>query len=232
MNQEPAPPAPITEHHIAVRRTARYHCIGEPGDAIREVWIVIHGYAQLARHFIRPFRELASSERLIVAPEALSRSYDGVIDTASHAQAHVGAIWMTREDRLAEIDDYVGYLDQLHSTIVAGCNHPNLIVRVLGFSQGTATASRWFALGSSRIDHLILWGGALAADLDMASSRDRFSGARFTAVAGEEDKVFTPSEARGQGERLASLGIVQETICFVGGHVIDRETLMLLPDLH
>ncbi len=226
MTQEPTPPDAITEHHIVVQRTARYHLIGQPGESIRELWIVIHGYAQLARHFIRSFRELASNERLIVAPEALSRSYEGAIDTESHARARVGAIWMTREDRLAEIDDYLHYLDELHRTIVARCNSPELIIRVLGFSQGTATASRWFALGESRIDHLILWGGALAADPDVDSYRDRFSNARFTTVAGEADAVFPPSTADEQQRRLELLGIVQTTITFAGGHSIDREVLL------
>jgi len=46
---------------------------------------------------------------------------------------------MTREDRLHEIDDYVHYLDALHTKIVP----QGATVTALGFSQGTATVCRW-----------------------------------------------------------------------------------------
>jgi hypothetical protein len=42
----------IHEHHLTVRRTARYHVLGDAAEAIREVWIVCHGYGQLAAEFI------------------------------------------------------------------------------------------------------------------------------------------------------------------------------------
>ena len=67
----------VQEHHLTVTRTARYFTLGQPGPALREVWVVCHGYGQLAEPFLAHFAEVTSPARLIVAPEALSRFYVG-----------------------------------------------------------------------------------------------------------------------------------------------------------
>ena len=61
----------MEEHHINVPRTARYHTVGDGGTA-RAIWIVLHGYGQLARYFLRKFEGLDAG-LLIVAPEGLTR---------------------------------------------------------------------------------------------------------------------------------------------------------------
>src|SRR2546425_9676771 len=79
---------------------------------------VCHGSGQLAARSLRHFEPLADGTRLVVAPEALSRFY--LEDTTVPAKERkVGATWMTRENRLSEIDDYVRYLDALHAEVFA-----------------------------------------------------------------------------------------------------------------
>ena len=39
--------------HLTVSRTARYFTLGPDGAPVRELWIVLHGYAQLASRSIR-----------------------------------------------------------------------------------------------------------------------------------------------------------------------------------
>ena len=97
--------APAREHHLAVNRTARYHTLGEPSAALRQVWFVLHGHAQLSAFFIRHFAVLDDGTRLIVAPEALDRFYVDRTTFTGAGQARVAATWMTKEDRLAEIAD-------------------------------------------------------------------------------------------------------------------------------
>src|SRR4051812_21085005 len=108
-----------TEHHIHVRRTARYYTLGEPGNQTRDVWFVCHGYGQLAADFIKEFEIIADPTRVIVAPEGLSRHY-AVNEAGFHSsESKVVASWMTREDREAEIDDYVAYLDAVYAEIIS-----------------------------------------------------------------------------------------------------------------
>src|SRR6267154_2573155 len=167
----------MQEHHVSTPRSARYFTVGSPAHAA-EVWFACHGYGQLASRFLERFRPIEAERRCIVAPEGLSRFYL----TESPAERRVGSSWMTREDRLHEIDDYIRYLDALYRTVASGQS----TVTVLGFSQGTATACRWAAVGASRVDRLILWGGEVPPDLDLT----RLRVPRLTLVYGTRDEFF------------------------------------------
>jgi predicted esterase len=217
----------LREHHIPVSRTARYYTLGDPAASARELWYVLHGYAQLGARFLRRFTTLDDGSRLIVAPEALSRFY---VERPgrSHAQAPIGASWMTREDRLSEIDDYIRYLDALHAQIIqplAGW-HPR--ITVLGFSQGAATAARWIERGSARADRLILWGGLLPPELDLAARADAFRSLELIVAAGDSDAHLPPSSLAEQRERLAKHGIEAREVLYSGGHEISGEALGFL----
>src|SRR6266513_4988549 len=179
----------MQEHVLSTSRTARYFTLGHPTDAT-ELWFVCHGYGQLASRFLERFRALESPRRCIVAPEGLSRFYL----TEHPTERRVGASWMTREDRLHEIDDYVRYLDAVHAQVASGAAK----VTALGFSQGTATACRWAAFGSARIDRLILWGGEVPPDLDLK----RLRVPSLTLVYGTRDQFFTPKVVAANEARL------------------------------
>src|SRR5688500_9204944 len=89
----------MEEHHITVRRTARYYTLGPVDGDVAEVWIVCHGFAQLAGRFMRHFTAIDDGTRLIVAPEALNRFYVEAVPGVHGPDSKVGATWMTREDR-------------------------------------------------------------------------------------------------------------------------------------
>src|SRR5688572_17917874 len=96
------------EHHLRVQRTARYYALGSVGAHVRCIWVVLHGYGQLAASLLSRCAPLAGDDTLVVAPEALSRFYLAPVSPADHRNAKVGASWMTREARESEIADYVG----------------------------------------------------------------------------------------------------------------------------
>jgi predicted esterase len=214
----------LQEHHLSVSRTARYFTLGNSSGGVEEVWFACHGYAQLAARFLEKLRVLDDGRRYLVAPEGLSRFYL----TESPAERRVGASWMTREDRLREIDDYLRYLDALYREVLGQVEGPAVRVTALGFSQGTATVSRWAALGQSRIDHVVLWGGELPPDLDLAATRDRVRGVRFTLVYGERDEYITRKVVDGMTARLREHDIPHHVHAFAGGHEIDPEVLRTL----
>ena len=87
--------------HLTVSRTARYFTLGPDGAPVSELWIVLHGYAQLASRFLRWFSPLDDGATVIAAPEALSRFYLETRLDGGHGPA-IGATWLTREDRAAE----------------------------------------------------------------------------------------------------------------------------------
>lgn len=223
-------PETMREQHITVPRTARYYTLGRAGPELGQVWFVCHGYGQLAARFIRRFRGLDNGRRLIVAPEALSRFYLGDHGGPHGPESRVGATWMTREDRLREIDDYVRYLDLLHDHVMAGVDRASVRVVVLGFSQGTATVARWVTLGRVRPDELILWAGGFPPDLDLQRAAERLAGVRVRIVAGEQDRLVTPRALEAEIGRLRAHGLEPELIRFDGGHQLDPDTLGRLAD--
>lgn len=226
-----ANPSAIQEHSLEVTRTARVYTLGG-GDAtqIDECWIACHGYRQLARRFMRRFKGIAGPSRMVVAPEALSRFYVDSDGGRHGAEARVGATWMTREDRLNEIADYVSYLD-----IVARRFQPDgdrVCRRVaFGFSQGVHTASRWAVMGQTPVDRLILWGAYVPPDLDLDRFAERWSAMDVVQVHGEEDPSRSERLAHEQAERLTAAGLSLTQRSHAGGHIIDAELLAELAEL-
>ena len=209
----------MDEHRLSVPRSARYFTIGADPRTAREIWFVLHGYGQLAGRFLRHFVSLGDGQRAVVAPEGLSRFY-----LESDARDKVGASWMTREDRLTEIDDYVHYLDVVFAEVTRE-RRPAGGIHVLGFSQGTATASRWLVHGSASAERLILWGGEIPPDLDLARARERWGRTTLLFVAGSGDQFITPKVLARDEQRLKDHGIAYRVERFEGGHEVVPEVL-------
>ena len=226
----------INEHHLAVRRTARYFALGDYSADVEEVWVVCHGYGQLAASFLRLFVPIAAPSRLVIAPEALSRFYLDRTPGATDSPPRVGATWMTREDRDHEIADHVAYLDLLSESVRErlpvkpgdSTGTPRVRLRVVGFSQGVATVARWLAFGRTRADALICWAGSFPPDVDLTALADRLAGADVTFVAGDRDELATWTNAEAQVRRFLDAGIPARLVRFDGGHRLDTPTLAML----
>ena len=174
--------------------------------------------------FLRRFEPLAQPGRLIIAPEALNRFY------LRGFFGKVGATWMTREDRLHEIDDYVGYLDRLAETLIAQMDRPPKRVMTLGFSQGTATVCRWLTMGNIEPERLIIWAGGMPPDLDYDQYRNKINRAKPALVFGSADEYISRQDFDKEVSRLAELKIEHQTYEFDGGHEIEPALLMKIWD--
>lgn len=213
-------------HHIRVAKRARYYTLGSSHDAAA-IWLVCHGYGQLAGRFITGFAAIAAPGRLIVAPEALHRFY---VDPppAPAAQRRVGATWMTREDRENDIADYVDYLDQLVSEMLA--QSPKARLHALGFSQGSATVTRW-AVHAARVpDHLVVWAGEIPTDVDWIMGARKLAGTRIDVVRGDRDEATSPQIIQRNQDTLTEAGLRYQLHSFPGAHRLDDETLRRLAD--
>ena len=213
------------EHHITVERSARYVTLGPRDGTAREIWFVLHGYGQLAAEFIQRFATLDDGSREIVAPEALNRFYLVGVDAAPAAERPVGATWMTKEDRLGEINDYVSYLDAVAARELQPYGKRATLPRivVLGFSQGAATASRWIVSGAIRPTHLVLWGGFLPPDVDPKSAP--LGSPSFRIVLGSRDRFLSEGRLAEEERRLSEHGFRYQLVRYEGGHGIVAATL-------
>lgn len=212
----------IRVDRLTVPRTARYAAFGPPPAEAAEWWFVLHGYGQQAADFLATCAALDDGHRLVVAPEALSRFYNA--GNGSMANATVGASWMTREDRDHEIADYLRYLDTLLGALTGG-RPAAPPVHVLGFSQGTATASRWVAAGRVQAARLVAWGGVIAPELDLRSPDAPLRRTRVQLVVGSRDQFATEERIAAERARLDEAGLEYEAISFNGGHRLDNATL-------
>lgn len=219
----------VATHAIVVPRTARYCTLGPTHGFPREVWFVCHGYGQLARRFVQQFAALDDGTRLIVAPEALSRFYlDPIPKRRNDPSPRIGASWMTREDREAEIADYVAYLERLAEEVRHSLTGAAPRIVVLGFSQGTATVCRWLAASAMRFDQLVLWAGSIPPELDLAAWADRLHGAAITLVVGDRDEMVPAATMASEAERLSAAGVAFTMHRYDGGHAITPSGLQML----
>jgi predicted esterase len=135
---------------------------------------------------------------------------------------------MTREDRLSEIDDHVGFLDALDAQLRRSFSATAPRVTVLGFSQGAATAARWIERGRVSAQRLVLWGGLLPPDLDLPGHADVFRTLELIVAAGDGDAHLPPAALAEQRERLARHGLQARELVYVGGHEITSAALAAL----
>lgn len=215
-----------TTHHLEVRRTARIVTLGEPGSAVREVWLACHGYGQLGVRFMRRFKALDDGTSYIVAPEALNRFYLDARPVPHGPGSPVGATWMTREDRLTEIGDYIRYLDDVHTWIFRRIDREMVRLCVLGFSQGMSTVVRWAERTAAHIDHLVLWAGSWPPEIEPRAGQ--FRGARLSLVAGTQDPSVNSDGLHRMVESLREGGLAPELLRYDGGHEIDADVLRRL----
>lgn len=212
---------PVHLYTLPVKRTARFYTMGEPGIHIRHVWWCFHGYGQLATDFILPFSDFDDGKTLIIAPEGLSRFY------LKAGTGQVGASWMTKEMREAEIMDYLHYFREVEKKLYASWMH-SFQMHFLGFSQGCATVCRWLLHTTVAPAKLILWGGVFPHDWDFEKAAERLQGVPVYFVLGKEDRFITPEQLLSFIEMHKKYGFDMKPLFYEGGHEIKKEVLASL----
>ncbi|HYC83857.1 MAG TPA: alpha/beta hydrolase [Chryseosolibacter sp.] len=205
---------------------ARYFKTGILTDRTREVWFVLHGYGQLAGHFIKKFAVLEQHGICVIAPEGLSRFYLSDLSPGSRrANDRVGATWMTKENRLTDIENYISYLTEVYQAEMRGLNIP---VTIVGFSQGSATVSRWAMSGKIAFDRLILWAGIFPPDMDFGNGSQILSRKKVVLVYGKRDPFLNDDRFAEMKSLTEKLGVEVIRIEFDGEHEIHAPTLLHL----
>ncbi len=212
------------KHEVTFSFKARYFTLGDRKTA-REIWVVLHGYAQLAEHFINKFDSLRDHNIYVIAPEGLSRFYlEELNKRLTTGNMRVGATWMTREERLTDIANYINLLNAIYDQEVPG----GVPVTIFGFSQGAATASRWVAQRSIGFRRLVLWGGVFPPDLDLTPAKDVLIDKDVTLVSGKDDPFMKEERYKEMTDLCGKIGITPRVIQYEGGHDIDTTTLLSL----
>lgn len=213
-----------TKKEIEVTKTARYYQLGELNQSTKEVWLVCHGYGMLAEYFIRKFDVLLNDETVIIAPEAMSRFYN------SGTSGRVGASWMTKDDRLVDIQDNLNYMNQLMDMVQSKVNKDQVRFRLLGFSQGSPTAARWMHQSNWKPDVYISWASDIPVDVLQPENKATWRETEVIIACGDEDQFISPQRLETHLQTLKDYGLSFEMISFQGDHRIYPAVLLELKE--
>jgi predicted esterase len=193
-------------HTIATTTHGRY-LVRPPASGPGRVAVVgCHGYGQRAQHLLDELEALPGSEAwLLVSVQGLHRFYD-------RASQEVMAHWMTSEDRELAIADNIAYVDAVVAAVAAA--HPFERLVFLGFSQGTAMASRAAAHAGHRCHGLVLLGGDVAPEVVASGARLP----RTILGRGTRDPYYSAERFAADSEALEERGVLAAAIEFTGGH--------------
>ena len=142
-------------HSFKASKTYRFFCIPSENSS-KNLLVALHGYGQLAAFFIKKFNA-CSNDYTIVAPEGPHRFYK------NGYSGRVGASWMTKEARVDDIKDNINWLTEWLTSHLKENKYDKIIL--LGFSQGGATAARWYYNNPNLFDQLILWASVFPPDI-------------------------------------------------------------------
>lgn len=208
------------EGHLEVAKSMRFHLNADVAGQ-QSLWIVLHGYGQLSKYFIRKFDSLDPATHLVVAPEGMHRFY------LEGFSGRVGASWMTKEDRLTDIVDYVAALNRLLDHFKSRFDS-DFKLNILGFSQGAATAVRWLCQSEIECHQLVLWAGSFPPDIDFEKDVETLKNTSITSLVGTEDPFFSDENSRKLTGIMDEYEIPYESRVFEGSHDVYPGPLQLL----
>lgn len=197
---------------------APYYKVGTIGHTTKAIWMIFHGYGQLAEQFMHRFSIMNPEQHIMIFPQGLSKFYLKGIDN------QVGASWMTAHDREYDIQNYLAYLREIYQSEVLPYSS-QYAFNVLGFSQGAHTASRWIYREHIAYDKLILWGANLAHEINAETVTSYFSGGRNIFVIGDQDRYIDDASLEKLQQRYNNMGMKYELIRYQGGHDIYPDVL-------
>jgi predicted esterase len=201
---------------------ADYHTLNELTESTKNIWIVCHGYGQLAEYFIRNFACLNSETNYVIAPQGLSKFY------LKSFSGRVGATWMTKESREQEIIHQQRMLTNIFEQETNGLDLGKYKTIFFGFSQGVATITRWALQTEVNFDRLILWSGGFPHDADFEEARKKLENKEFDFLMGKQDKLYNEKQIAEHLKMLESNKLQPKLVFFEGEHQIYDDVLLNL----
>ncbi len=192
-----------------------YSTYGTNTEKTKEVWIVFHGYGQLASYFIKHFHFLDPETSYVIAPEAPSKFY---LDST---YGRVGASWLSKHERENGIINNLAYLDKLFQNE----NLEGKRINLLGFSQGVSMALRYMVHTKLICSKVVLWAGNIPPELSIKDTKPHYDTTPFYFVVGDEDPYVSAKIVREEADLAATLFANRTRISFKGKHHLDKKIL-------
>lgn len=193
-------------HSFKASKTYRFFSIPSENNS-KNLLVALHGYGQLAAFFIKKFNA-CSYDYTILAPEGPHRFYK------NGYSGRVGASWMTKEAREDDIKDNINWLTEWLTDHLKENTYDKIIL--LGFSQGGATAARWYYNDPGQFDQLILWASVFPPDI--SKPKIKLPNNNFYVV-GKNDEFINYEMRLNEVKFYQNIGF--DTLIYDGNHDID-----------
>jgi len=211
----------IKTDHIEVKKTARVSTYGKLSDKTKYCWLVLHGSNMLCEQMLYKFAGFDPEEHFVIAPEAILRAY------VKQFGGDVVASWMTKRDRLHEIDDLAYYLNQVVTKyfpqLPEGCKKI-----VLGFSQGGTMAYRWLNHSKVDLDLLIGYATWLPEEISLKESKTDLKQLKMVYTVGASDPFINEKRLPQVQEVMTKNGLDIPIEMYDGDHRVKKEQLKFL----
>ncbi len=206
--------------NVSYQALAPYEIQGSISASTTDLWVVFHGFGQLAARFLQKFQVLDHPTQVVVAPQGPDRFY------FDHYRK-VGASWTTREERDLHLSNQQAYLDAVWATLALDRVNP-FRIHVVGFSQGVSVVTRWIASRKQPVDTLTLWAGGFPEDLQSEDWTFLPSTTRVFCYIGDQDELITPERLIQERDKITNCFPQAHFRTFSGGHQIPEEALASL----
>jgi len=114
----------------------------------------------------------------------------------------------------------------LYSIILKDINLKDIKVNYLGFSQGTATLSRWLFEDKVKVYKVVFYAGEISPDIDISLSTN-FQTAAIDFIYGSKDRFISHSKVDKLKDYFLSKNITIDIKSFDGKHKICEEGIKL-----
>ena len=209
----------MDQSFVSVPLQLPYSTYGTLSEKTTDIWVVCHGYGQLAKHFIKRFDVISPETHFVIAPQGPSIFY-------MNQYSKVGASWLTREYREEGVSNYLLYIDTIWAQYEEFIKGRDINIHALGFSQGVATICRWVVHKQLPIKKLVMWAARYPNEWTSEDIAFLKASTEFLLVVGDQDEFVTEKVLDEEYKRFQEkLGISPKLIRFEGGHVVTREVL-------
>jgi len=205
------------KNFISVSKSACVITQGNP-ELASNLWIVLHGYGQLAENFQKNFQNFDESH-YFVFPNALNNFY------LKSGRGEVGSSWMTKYEREKDIEDNNNYLNQVYEKFIKPYYFGEKNFMALGFSQGSATLIRWLAMNNIKVDKLIVWGAVFPPDMNQMNYLKKLKQLEWLYFVGTHDEFISAEEKELQKNFFTENNFNLRWIEYEGKHALMSEVL-------
>lgn len=216
MNQKQTPPHGT--NIITYQAAAPYEMLGQLTPKTTDIWLVFHGFGQLAARFIRKFQFLDDGNQVVIAPQGPDRFYFDQF-------RKIGASWTTRDHRELHLANQQHYLDAVWEQATSGVDLSKIRIHTLGFSQGVSVQTRWISSRQIEAVTMIYWAGGYPEDLSPDQWQYTSQNPAVLCIVGDRDEYLTEERLTQERYKIASNHPQAGFRMFSGTHLMPEKEI-------